>query len=536
MATRTGKVILAKGIRLDKSYKNVLSYSESDMVNLVTNHKVAEASNCSFTRVGENDIKIQVPYGDAIKCNYIAFQNPDYSNKWFFGFIDEVIYVANDTTRIIFTIDEYSTWRDYFTRKQCFVVREHVSNDTIGANLVPESLELGEYVNNQVPDPDFPGSNTDKRKLGFSGKRYVIISPYNPKGESTKYLYTNVNGVPIAGGVWVFDSPAAMENAILQYSADGRLEEIEQVYMVPFNIFEDADLTADVLPIGTGDAALFYKFNGKNSGVTHISSLSMPSTLDGYSPKNAKLFTSPFMFIAVTNLAGTTNSYGYEYFLNPSTPQFTVKGNASVGCSIQVYPNNYKGQVDNYNEGIMNGKFPTLSWSGDSYTNWLTQNAVNISTGLINDLVSVGSIVAGKTDEFKGLFGNVASQLSELYKRSIAPITSSGNTNGGDMHSGDNINSCYAYAMSIKYEFAKRIDDFFTMFGYKVNELKIPNESGRPYWNFIQIAAEDDIGFSGNTFSIPAVSMETINNIYRTGVTIWHNHDNIGNYSLDNRI
>ena len=30
--------------------------------------------------------------------------------------------------------------------------------------------------------------------------------------------------------------------------------------------------------------------------------------------------------------------------------------------------------------------------------------------------------------------------------------------------------------------------------------------------------------------------MSEINNACRKGVTIWHNHDNVGNYSLDNSI
>ena len=30
--------------------------------------------------------------------------------------------------------------------------------------------------------------------------------------------------------------------------------------------------------------------------------------------------------------------------------------------------------------------------------------------------------------------------------------------------------------------------------------------------------------------------MDIINNVARNGVTIWHNHDNIGNYNLDNPI
>jgi hypothetical protein len=65
----------------------------------------------------------------------------------------------------------------------------------------------------------------------------------------------------------------------------------------------------------------------------------------------------------------------------------------------------------------------------------------------------------------------------------------------------------------------------------------VPNQTGRTYWNYVQIAAEDDIGYSSNAnISVPSKSMEIINNVYRKGVTIWHDHANIGDYSLNNTI
>ena len=68
--------------------------------------------------------------------------------------------------------------------------------------------------------------------------------------------------------------------------------------------------------------------------------------------------------------------------------------------------------------------------------------------------------------------------------------------------------------------------------GYKVNTLKHPNITGRAYFNYIEIGNTEDIGFG----ELPSKSLEIINKICRRGVTIWHNHANIGNYSLNNTI
>ena len=76
---RNGKIIIAKDIKLDKRYKEVLNFSESDMLNLVNTNKVADATNYSFIRE-KGVISVNFSYSDCLKCNYMAFQNTDYSH------------------------------------------------------------------------------------------------------------------------------------------------------------------------------------------------------------------------------------------------------------------------------------------------------------------------------------------------------------------------------------------------------------------------------------------------------------------------
>ena len=104
MALKNSKVIMAKNIRLDKDYSNVLSYNTQAMVDLCTANAVQTFNHCMFLRHGQNSIQLEMTYDNALKCNYLAFQNPDYSNKWFFGFIDEVEYVSNKNSRIHFIV------------------------------------------------------------------------------------------------------------------------------------------------------------------------------------------------------------------------------------------------------------------------------------------------------------------------------------------------------------------------------------------------------------------------------------------------
>ena len=91
------RIILAKNIHIDKQYTNVLDYSEEQMLNLCLENKVAEANNYSFIRTNKS-INVAFSYNQCLQANYIAFQNPDYSNKWFFAWIDDVIYKGNNNT------------------------------------------------------------------------------------------------------------------------------------------------------------------------------------------------------------------------------------------------------------------------------------------------------------------------------------------------------------------------------------------------------------------------------------------------------
>lgn len=139
------KIIIAQNIKLDRQYVNVLSYTETQMLNLVTANQVASANNYSFIRP-TNSIHVQIPYADCLKSNYMAFQNPDYSNKWFFAWIDEVIYKSDNSCELTYTIDSWSTWFDKWIPQTCYINRQHTNNDTIGANTVPENLDVGEVI------------------------------------------------------------------------------------------------------------------------------------------------------------------------------------------------------------------------------------------------------------------------------------------------------------------------------------------------------------------------------------------------------
>lgn len=556
---RTSQVILAKGIRLDRQHKNVLNYSESDMLSLVNGntHKVTSVSTCSFLR-NQNAIEVQIPYGTALQANYMAFQNPSYSNKWFFAFIDEVEYRSNSNTIIRYTVDDHATWFDNWSLTKSFVIREHANTDVAGDNLIPENFELGEYVINGARLPL-------NSVLLHNHVWYCMISSYSPAG--TQWIGVNAGGIALGGGLFVFKYWQNLANALSKMAQDSHLDAVSQVYCLSPDFFDPNTLEYknDIAPTGATDpdAWVYYVFTGSDQPFfkeNNANSWARPSSLNGYTPVNQKLLTAPFMSFILTNNSGSVNSYAYEYFSDVTNIQFRTAATPTVGGSSFIYPLNYKGIGANKNEGIVGGKFPTCSWSGDAFTNWLTSNAVNIGLGVISDGIGLVKSITGGAAQYEGANGNnissqaagavnnvvggvvdtglsIANRMAEIYQHSLVARTVQGNTNCGDVMSGFSENNNILYHLSITAQFAERIDQYFTRFGYATNKLKLPNLTGRTYWNYVQIASGECIGYPKNTgISAPSDAMDRINNDYRSGVTVWHNHENIGNYDLANTI
>ena len=84
--------------------------------------------------------------------------------------------------------------------------------------------------------------------------------------------------------------------------------------------------------------------------------------------------------------------------------------------------------------------------------------------------------------------------------------------------------------MSVRSEIAKVIDDFFSMYGYKVNSLKTPNITGRSNWNYVKMINPNIEGY------IPQEDLQEIKQLFSDGITIWHTTSHFLDYSQTNSI
>lgn len=518
---RDSKIWLSKNIKLDKDYKAVLNYSEADLIQLMENQNNLVYYNNKYQFLRDTgEIIVQLAYGTCLQANYMAFQNPDYSNKIFFAFIDSVEYISEKASKIKFTIDIWSTWFSYWDAKACFVIREHVRNDAVGANTIPEDVETGDYISTKLQP-----SEVDLGETCFA------VASTSPMWDS----YSTFNQILPVGVYYAgFTTIQGVLDYIAMFDNQGRGDAIVSVFVIPKSFF----LTWGTASGIDGEVSARIRFDySKSFTIPTVNYLG-----NDYVPVNKKLLTYPYSFLQVSNHSGQIVNYRWENFnmlVGESTIGFSIHGALTPSGSFICTPVDYNNMLNNYDDNIVIGKLPIGAYQNDAYTNWLTQQGVNIG---VQTLASTASIVGGIVTANPLLAGGgvvgIAGTVKQMYEHSMIPPQASGNVAVGDVNFTMGLINLEFKRMSIKNEFASVIDNYFTRMGYKINRLKVPNMSHRQNYNFVQIASDDNTAFVNNHNGIcpPSKDIEAINNLFRRGITIWNNHNNLGDYSVSNNI
>ena len=572
------RIILAKGIKLDRDYNNVLNYTTEAMLSLLrsSSHLINEANNYSFIRSTRNKLFVGFPYTECLQANYIAFQNPDYSNKWFFAWIDEVIFKGSTNgCEITFTIDSWSTWFEKVTTKPCFIVREHANDDTIGINTIPENLDVGEVRENDSVIYEGLGNQfyvaietsylpkeksvnnlnpVDKEGLSFSG-----VTQYNGNFFGNKVvIFPTTGNVPVptidpenpdeANDPATVNYFENINHFIYRINWDGHIADIRNMYIVPKLLIPSNRISWSKayyqIPSQAKDTFVWGELSASVYPIIDTIQIQNYYSFDDYTPKNNKLYCYPTNYLYVTNNIGAFNIYKYEDFYFDNIEDvgiivFNLMLALQIGVSGRLVPQNYKKIEDNLDESLPLAKYPTCSWSGDTFVNWLTQQGVNEITNFVGsvagDYFGMKAMSAGDIEEGQVPFLSSASQGAKVIghlRESVLQPQIQGGQNTADVTWGTENNTFKFIHMRAKKEYLEIIDDYFSRYGYQTNKTKVPNITGRTYWNYIEIGSTEEIGYG----EIPSKHMQIINNACRKGVTIWHSHENMGNYNLNNTI
>ena len=469
-------------------------------------------SNLSYIRK-DGVIRIitssSVTYEDVLEYNYCMYQNTHYDTKWFYAYVTNVKYINDGCTEISIETDVFQTWMFDFSFQTSFIEREHVNDDTVGKHTVPENVEMGEYIQNNWDYID-----------DLDDYAYMVCATTNPDGTETTYA-TNMGGIPYAGKVYYCANLTGLVNIINSYGQYKK--NIYAVYMIP-----------EIATVNVQTEA----FEGSAAPMAYQYEYNKPTTLNGYTPTNKKLLTFPYEYLLVSNNNGQSTVLKWEHFTTTKAG-FTLQVMPTIGGDFKLSPDYYEGGYHFEEYAIIGGKLPTLSWSEDLFTNWISQNGVNVGlgagAGVLSIVGGIGALATGAAAPvgigmIGGGIGSIASSLAQVYQHSMDATAYRGNVNAGNINVAGERNGIYLYRMSIKAEYATMIDNYFTMFGYKVNRIGTPHIHARAYYDYCKTI---DVHLSG---AIPEQDMIKLRNIFDKGCTFWHYTNYFMNYSVNNSI
>lgn len=432
---------------------------------------------------------------DMMTLNYIMFRNDLFQHKWFYAFITDIIFVGNRVYNIHFELDYMQTYMFNYKLKECWIERQHVSNDEIGRHTLPEPVDLGPY-------------KTKIQTYTNKMDEYSVMIGYVQGEGSGSVSATYISGQ--FSGVFYEIKPCNSQTEATEigsflagFTEDGKNDNIVCISYVPS-----------------------YFVSSSGATVTYTAHApARPTDLNGYTPRNKKLLTFPYTCIHVTNGDGDETVLHYELFSDPENPPaFWITGATSPTPQILCVPKDYNGEIRCFDEKIAISEFPQCAYAIDTYRAWL---AMNSGQQQINAVRSIGSSIASGSP-VPALMG-AWQQMNDASKAAIMSDKAKGTQTGSAMVSARWLDFYFAQK-SILPEYARVIDDYFDRFGYNYQRNAIPSTHSRPHWNYVKTKGCTIVG------TLPRAVAEKICSIYDNGITFWKNASEVGDYSLDNTI
>lgn len=540
--------------------------------------RLAHVDRCYYVRERRGYVRVELPMNTMIHAQYMRFQNTSYGLKWWYAFVKDVIYINDNTTEVQFELDPMLTWMGSFTVSPCFVERQHSETDNVGDNLIDEGFDTGEYVNanafvesystdisntglfNTISEEDYEWRyNSAWSYMVFFNEPLVIENPVR-------------TGLGIYSGLSVSIYPNTADGLTRMQAflhTDNILTNVQAIVLIPEKLIPK--IPNYVVPYS---GAVDYSTIERDE-VPYCENVQMRKTftnIDTYTNiRNNKIFTYPYNFLVAWNGEGKECTYRYELFNSPLV-NFKVCASLTEKPEITCFPENYRGIENNYAEGITMHDFPMASWNSDVFMAYLAQTLSSAPVRMLTASTIDGAIMQANvanlsqmatidktrtldSTAFFGATGNSTRLVDEQRNVTTMPVgrsipqVSMAHTTGDILRdatthllqpsvahgqqSSDvltilNKKDFYFYRRTIRGEFAKRIDDYWTMYGYPDRTLHVPNMNARQRFTYVKTQA------CKINCSCPASDANFIEELFNKGIRFWKNHTQIGNYTDDN--
>lgn len=495
---------------------------------------------------------------DAIvtNCNYLRYRNAITGNKWFYAYITEFEYKNPNTTFVHFKIDAYQTYMFDITWKDCYIEREHVKDDSMGAHYLKEDFNIPRSII-KSSKINIPYSYEDNGSIQLVPVLMLSQQP-TTKDKYSTLLNGEINNtiywIPdnVQNPSWEYNIKSVMQSmsALIVYLSNNENAETIDSIVGSFSVPRFALFGVDTVPLHSGEISLGQTIRTPmelTSVYTKANTQKAALLIDkpdfNFQPKNNKIYTSQFFSVSITNMQGIDAEYKTEFLdytdaLENWGLNYVLQAAVSPESCIYLYvdpdvSSNGKYQNTGIPFAIPLDNFPVPAITGDYYNAWLSGHAATsrntLAISMLSGVVGMAATAGGNPAGMALMGGSVISIANTLSAVEDA-------SNRADPLKIESTNTArYAcgrakYMLTYRYigdEDAKAVDNYFTMFGYKVNELKVPEFGTRQYYNYYKMPV---CNITGN---IPQTALDEIRAKFQRGITLWNTPD-VGNYRNGN--
>lgn len=458
----------------------------------------------------DNIIKINENIDSLYNCNYVVYQNQNFTNKYFYCYIEDLIYISENVTGVKIKTDVYQTWQFDITINKSFIDRITIAADDY--NTINDEVATGELVETKVKNLDFTGGY-------FAFCNSDITKDDTSEGSVYDFNIDNYT-IPCWVLFWENTPTGAMDmtKTLQAISNLGRGDRIVSVVYVP--IIPDKSKLR-LTPITNEEIGDFTLCQGVTNGETITQDIDFEITLDGLNFK--KQLTYPYSKIVVTDkTTGNSIELSPEKFSN-NVAKFRLSCTISETPTYRVIPLEYCNEDQAYRHSLVIKCNTTLPLLNNSYASYLlNEGNINKMNMVFSGLSGIGSLanknVGGTISSIENIMGIVAqdnkaskqpNQLTNISDSAMDRLC---------------FNNGIKISLYTPDSFHKKLqDNFWDMYGYPIhtlNSVTIPNKDHV----YIKLC---DPNISGD---IPEDDLNEIIKLFENGITIWNTSEKFRMY------
>lgn len=476
-----------------------------DYLGMCVNYPV---TNCTFQRQNR-EMRLPLSMDVAGRYNYGSFVN---NGRTYYCFITDMEYVNDNMTKASYKIDYWHTYSSDIGFRKTFIERRTIpaSDDIICKYVQDEPVSVNKWVIAQE-QTTLPTS---------SSSAWVYVMLDNGTQQQVSITPKTYGNHDYAANVIISSDISEVVNRLNDMvSQNDNANSLQGVWAVPYP--SDSQIVSSLAPSRWPKV------------------INMSETIGAYTVKNKKCLCSPYCYVGMMSSDGATQDLDIQDIIDGTNMNIEFDVTLSVIPSPQqvVAPKKMFG-VDN-----------TSKWASITCDNFPKPNlGTNINTvsnvlGLIGGgLGALGSAVGGVANTIVAGGGGAsvaagAYALANLGQsvvntvdkaKHLKAIAGTKGSTASAMWSDNIVGISIALFVPDREELIA-IDNFFSRYGYAINEIQPVTLHTRNNWDYIKTRDA--------SFAVPDAEVDaerTINQMFNSGITIWHNADNFKDYSVAN--